>query len=197
MKSRVITAISLLALTSATYANPTNRFFGRAAYARTFYTYKQFANVGTGIQIPTDGFKKDNNALELSAGYKWHNFGAQFSVMGMENIKYTGPANAYSIKQESYNFAADMLFFIPVWKTIEVKGLLGVGVLDTKYETNIIGNSNEFTKRSTGIGARVGAGLQYNFTNHFAADIMVTYQAPGNDSIKNFLGASIGLILYI
>lgn len=133
-----------------------------------------------------------NNSYGAVVGYRWQQFGLQASAEVLHTQTPARIANVLQLKQRGENYAVDGLYFVQLCDRLELKSLAGVGLLvnHLNYNEN---SAASFKKHTHGFGARVGTGLQYQFTDHIIGDAMVKAQVPGNKLFKNVVGVSLGL----
>lgn len=122
------------------------------------------------------------------AGYRWGVVALEFGVTGMQtqNYNYIG-ANQYNYigRSRAFNVYIDALFFKTIAKNLELKGLIGSGLLNIKNSMYAYNSNNQFRFGSIvsgfNVGARLGAGLQYNITRHLSTSLMYKFQATSDE----------------
>ncbi len=200
----VATLIAALGMSSAYAVAPTDRVF-----------------VGLDIQAVELGLDKDverwtmdgsNSFLKTNltgasifGGYRWQQLAFEIGITGIRQVKYVGSAQSgsttivnASLDQKNYNTYLDVLYFYPLASNIELKGLVGLGVLTSEFEGNIsVSDSGDIASVSgssseSRAGLRLGLGAQYNFTNHWSTSLMYKYQW-GNDYFKSMQALALGV----
>jgi opacity protein-like surface antigen len=158
-------------------------------------------------------FKRtDNKALfgnsgsggSIIAGTKFNeNVGIEVGATGLSKTKFrftNRSLQTSSLKTKNSNLYADLLGYLPVCEEIDLIGSLGVGRLSTKIrgtveQRNVAGRlikSEHLSMKSSKAGARVGAGIGYNFDKNLSARLMFRHQ-KGNKYIKSVNSAGLGL----
>ncbi len=139
----------------------------------------------------TPSFHDWNEAVGIFGGYRWTDFGVQASAQYMRPIHARSNTTPVTVDVHAYNFALDGLYFYKLCNRLEWKSLLGLGVMTNHFSVKHYDGLGSAT--TTGVGARVGTGLQYQFTDHFVGEAMVKGQYPGNKAINNVVGVSLGV----
>lgn len=163
-----------------------NRTFAGLSIARSNYALKD--DIKAYSSILGYGW---NNSYGAYVGHRWQQFGVQGSA---EVLQVLTPVKVPGLefKQRGANLALDGLYFLKLAENLELKSLVGVGVLISQLNNNV-NNRLESWTHTTGVGARVGTGLQYQFTDHVVGEAMVKAQLPGNNLFKNVVGVSLGV----
>lgn len=121
----------------------------------------------------TDGttFKHKFNNASMNVGVKVNEYmglEAFYQMSMVEDKNLTDQRN----KSKFYAYGADVMGYMPVYEGLEVIGGLGLG----QYEFKRTSLGAIYDKNSdSGIGVRMGAGLQYNLTENVALRAMGRY----------------------
>ena len=113
----------------------------------------------------------------IYGGYRWDSLSLElgYSKPGDESWNEDN-----SITFESHNVYLDGILSYPLKKNIEAKGILGVGIFNTKT----YGHSNSWLyptdSTETSAGFRAGLGVQYNFNKNWAVDMNYEFQTNCN-----------------
>lgn len=160
---------------------------------RSNYSYPSYS----WLNPSSTKIKNTANTLSLNFGHRYeNNFAIQFSYTTPQkvNIYY---ANG-STENHTHTMFVDALYFIPVWRELELKLLNGYGFFYTKsnsyYETNYFSASYEEKLLNSAI--RLGLGLQYNLTPSIATNLTYKYQFSIG-AYSDISGLSVGLVYYI
>lgn len=169
----------------------------------------QYDADGTEIEI-----NKDNmNAGAVSLGVKFHqNFALETFYQQSEKAKKN--LGVFFIQDEygriyednmktsvQYKaFGLDLIGSVPVYGKLEFLGTIGTGYYKAKVKLKQTINEISATTTNSASehkwGIRVGAGLQYNFTEHLAARVMVRNTNTRIKGYKNLTDVTAGIRFY-
>lgn len=149
-----------------------------------------------GLTVNGSQIKNTLSGYSIFANYRWINFGAELGYTYLNPNNYVGLVRSYGVSYpiatlniKNYNIYADGQYYYPLNHNFELKGLLGLGVLTTKTTGSAVVNDNgridigENDSSDSSLGVRIGAGVQYNFTDDFS--MAVTYKLQtGNGYFK-------------
>ena len=181
MKKTLIFLVMLCAMfVTAVHAESPlqNRAFGGVFFDESRYAVKGYS------------LQDWNSSIGIFAGYRWNEFGMQMSAQYIRPYHFL-ETNGNEYYLHGSNYALDALYFLRLYNQLELKSFVGAGLLNNTFKITQNGTRN--TKSNTGIGARIGTGLQYHFSDHVIGDVMVKAQAPGNKLWKNIVGVSVGV----
>ncbi len=202
MKNKLIIALNIFLISGTAQAAgswgklfetpPVRNYFAEFSIERAKYgydTYKYNQNLWNDIPQKTNNI---NNSYSISIGRKYeNNFAHRFSMSYPEKISFI--FNNNTTKQYVSSLFFDIMYFMPLRQNLEAKTLIGAGLFHIVYHTQTSDNLYVFKENRICMGVRAGAGLQYNFSKKFAADLMYKYQAPF-EKVKYISGISVGLI---
>lgn len=187
MKRAFLYSVGLLTLAGSCFANaPHNKYY-----------------VGGDIQgifLKPEFIINNNSRLGVSgfAGYRWENIGLELGLTGIQNANYTinnltNGSGTSSVK--AFNIYLDTQFYKQIASQLELKGLVGLGALSSKTDLVLYNSRNLlYSYESTGvdINLRLGAGLQYNISNHWNTSLMYKYQFIA-DTLSNMQTVALSL----
>ncbi|WP_282177409.1 porin family protein [Vibrio nereis] len=146
-KSSVVIAASTLLISSFTSANSTFEQHG--------YIGLGYAHIDVDLDVGAQTFAASNGMLGLIAGYKFHpNFGAE--LRGYGNIS-DDELLGYNLKLDnSFSFLGKVS--MPIWKYMDLYGLVGLGKMKTKVSYLGGSVSDSDTDMQYGVGAAFNKG---------------------------------------
>lgn len=171
---------------------PVKEYFIDLIFDRSKYGYDSFTTVGPGYINP-GVFKHCGNSIGLGLGaLRVNNIVQEFSYLKTQN--FSASFDGINVKQKLSSLFMDNIYLHQISHDFWVRLLVGVGLFYTDYETTYQINSLTYTEdqRNVIIGFRLGAGLRYRFSKHFASNIDYKYQFP-TDKIKYITGVSLSL----
>jgi len=139
-------------------------------------------------------YKNDNAGIDFTFGKRFGDFGMElgYTIMGTDGYYKTTMYNntkvIQTLKHENTNFHADVNSYYNLFDNLELKTIVGLGVLETKTKYNVIDHVKnklipEIKNNEAEIKPRLGAGLQYSFTRALSAEVAFNYQG-GNKYFK-------------
>lgn len=84
-------------------------------------------------------------------------------------------------------YGADITGYVPVAQNTEVFGALGLGMYDAEIKAPGLKESDD------GLGVRIGAGVMYNFNEHFAVRGLLRYVNTDIDGLDDLTEFSAGV----
>jgi len=134
------------------------------------------------------GAKKGYNSGIINAGVRMYEYAGLEAFFQQSGRRKSFKGSEREIRTEFYAYGADLYGYLPV----------------TCYGINLLGsaglaNYNVKEKHKTGsqdkqrMGYRIGAGVQYDFTKHFAARVMGRYNYIGAKHLDNLKEVTVGL----
>ncbi len=131
----------------------------------------------------------------IAGGYRWNNFGLElgYSKLGDE-------CWGQNVVLQSQNAYLDLLGFYPISDCFEVKGLIGVGIFNTKTKNSSQSSFSQSIWRNksseTAAGFRAGLGVQYWINDAITAELMYKFQTNRNVFIGFMSIYSLGFRYY-
>lgn len=140
----------------------------------------------------TKKLKNDNVGFNFVLGKRFGSIGAELGYTNLSSQKYERRLHfnhikvSESLKHESANFFLDVNNYFNLVDNLELKTAVGLGVLQAKTRRNVYDTVNkklipELRKSEAEVKPRVGAGLQYNVTREWSANIDIRYQYGNQD----------------
>jgi opacity protein-like surface antigen len=158
-------------------------------------------------RITTNGtsFKDSLAGVSVFGGYRWDCLGAELGFTYLSKVNYTGTLvsggttlGAVSLSQKNYNAYIDGAYYYPLLSNLDLKAILGVGYLTTRFSGTPVINSNGTITAANGttsfrkLGVRAGLGLQYYFSECVSSSLTYRYQT-GNQFYKNMQTVALGV----
>lgn len=164
------------------------------SYSKLKYDDIKSSIDGYPVVFDSNNMKDTNNSLSLVAGAKFHpNFGAEIFYQKSDEQDKTRRADGlmakYSTKFTAYGL--DAIGYLPVADKTEILG--AVGLAQYKVKGKVGGNVIYGSGDEDGLGVRLGAGAQYNFTDHIGARAMLRYVVLDNEWVDNITEFSLGI----
>jgi opacity protein-like surface antigen len=157
------------------------------------------------VQVNGSNLKNNLAGFSLLGGYRWDCLGAEVGATYLTKKDYNGVVrsgstivNSASLSQKNYNFYVDGAYYYPLLPQLDIKAILGLGYLTTKFSGSPIVNNNGTITAGNGsesyhkLGVRAGVGLQYYISNCVSANISYKYQT-GNKIYKNMNTYALGV----
>ncbi len=143
------------------------------------------------VWIKPREFEDQSNArLGVSGilGYRWGVVALEGGITAIEAQNYdfiTDNQLHVTGRSRVFNVFVDAVFLKAITQNMELKGSIGTGLLDNKTSMYVYGFNNQFlfSSISSGIniGARLGAGLQYNIIKHLSSSVAYKFQATSDE----------------
>jgi len=134
----------------------------------------------------------DNLALEL--GFNPMSGGK----VAKKDAATTAIFDASGMKAKHQNIYADAIGLLPVSPEVDLVGSIGVGRLHSKLSGTVksaaLAYNQKVTAKSTKVGARVGAGIQYKINDTISARAMLRRQ-QGNKIVKSVNSLGLGILV--
>jgi len=133
--------------------------------------------------------KKDYNSFVVNLGVRTMRYAgleAFFQQSGnIKSLKHTGN----EVKTKFYAFGADLYGYLPIGcDGFNLLGAVGLANYNVKAKYQ---QGGEYDKDR--LGLRIGGGMQYDFTDHFAARVMGRYNHIGSKQLKNLKEVTVGM----
>ncbi len=139
-------------------------------------------------------FEDKLNAFAVSAGTRFHkNFGMEaFYQRSEEGEKKFFETVKAKDKYQAYG--VDFIGYMPLGceQKFELLGSLGLGYYDVDASVKE-GGYKLSSYSDTGIGYRIGAGMQYNLTENMSARVMARYVDTDIDALDNIVDVTAGI----
>ena len=116
-------------------------------------------------------FKHKFNTASMNLGVRMKEYMGLEAFYQMSMVEDKNLDNQKN-KSKFYAYGADVMGYMPVYENLELIGGLGLGQYE--FRRTSLGAINDKDKDS-GIGIRMGAGLQYNVTENVALRAMGRY----------------------
>lgn len=137
-------------------------------------------------------YKHKFDSANINIGMRTCNMGVEAYYQMSTKEKKT-VLDTYKTKTDFYSFGADLMGYKPVYEKVELIGALGLGQYDFTAKGHEIATGQKLKHRDdSGIGIRMGAGVQYNFTDHFAVRAMGRYTWLDVDHVNHLQEFVIG-----
>lgn len=166
---------------------------GISMYNQEFTPY-----IGADYVYDHASYKKDAKLLSLKKSYNSGMINVGLRAMryvGLEAFFQQSMTNKtnkntdYPVKSKFYAYGADLYGYLPIGcYGFNMLGSLGLADynLDLKVK-----QAGKYDKQR--MGYRMGLGMQYDFTNHFAARVMGRYNYIGAKHLDNLKEVTVGL----
>ncbi len=152
-------------------------------YIGAEYVYS-YAKQGSYAQDAKDHY----NSGKFDLGIEWmKNIDTEFSYQMSGELK-SNDTLGNKIKSSFEAYALDLYGKYPIMcSPLSAVGTLGGAIYHTEYK-------GLPSKRSTRMGYRAGAGMQYDFNDHFAARVIGRYSYIGSNYLNNLMEVNAGLL---
>lgn len=139
-------------------------------------------------KLPGD-MKKNYNSVMVNLGVrtmKYTGLEAFFQQSGnVKSLKNSGNG----VKTRFYAFGMDMYGYLPIGcDGFNLLGSLGLANYNVKAKYQLGGSEDK-----NRMGYRIGAGMQYDFTNHIAARVMGRYNYLNAKHLKDLKEVTVGM----
>lgn len=159
------------------------------------------ARKAKGIKVDDSKYLRDDNTgVNFILGKRFADFGVELGYVAMNSNKYQRHAYLTDVRlseiglyetlnHENANVYFNLTKYFHVVDNLELKASAGVGMLQTKTKYNIFDNLRkkvlpEIKNSEAEIKPRIGAGLMYNVTKTWGANLDLSYQL-GNQYYRN------------
>lgn len=135
------------------------------------------------------GLKKSYNSGAVNAGVRMGKY------TGLEAFyQHSGERKTHredtKIKSQIQAYGLDLYGYLPLGCNDKVDLLGSIGAANYKFKIKDLANGKYDKER---VGYRVGAGAQYNFTDHLSARVMGRYSYIHTKELKNLAEVTAGL----
>ena len=135
------------------------------------------------------------NAFAISAGVKFNQyFGLEAFYQQSDKGKKTYYGDKIEDKYKAYGL--DFIGYLPLMPNLDFIGSLGVAYYKAEYKLSWDVGSGSESGSEEKYGLRVGAGMQYYFTNNIAVRFMAKLNNTNFDYAGNILDFSAGVRFY-
>lgn len=152
-----------------------------------------FSGVAFSKKSSKDYFEDSYAFGDVNVGAKLHkNFGVEafYQKSTEEEKKIVG---LFKTKAKYEAYGVDVLGYFPVAadNRYEIIGAFGLAQYEYKYKAEILGTN--LNSSENGLGYRFGAGVQYNFHEHFGVRAMARYAILDVEGVDGIFDLSLGL----
>ncbi len=136
------------------------------------------------------GIKKDYNSGAINAGIRFDDYVGLEAFFQQSGERKSMKGTPYQTKSEFYAFGLDLFGYMPIGcDGFNLVGSLGVANYNVKLKYR--GHFGSDDKQR--VGYRAGVGMQYDFTENFAARVMYRYTHLGMKEVKNLNEVNAGI----
>lgn len=131
----------------------------------------------------SDFLTNDNLSGGFALGKRYYNIGAELGYVTMGKQSYYSHKTLHTNNYYNQNFSLDLNSYHDLVENLELKTVLGLGMLHTKTSVTHAHNSDNSRAEIRG---RTGVGLQYNFTKMINANYEFLLQGGNKDFQSHF-----------
>ncbi len=183
MKKTLLLA-GVACLFAASAANAKMNYSDFSPYIGIDYGYDHASYKGD-----VKGAKKSYNSGIINVGARMYKYSGIEAFFQQSGKRKSFKGTAREVRTEFYAYGADLYGYLPVTcYGINLLGSAGLANYNVKAKTKAGGSEDKQR-----MGYRIGAGVQYDFNQHFAARVMGRYNYIGAKHLDNMKEITVGL----